>query len=68
MSNGYKAGMILLGALILVLLLYAMKLLIWVAVTVLFYMLVYPLASIVVVVVVGCLVSMYVYFRYPDRK
>ena len=66
MSNGYKAGMILLGALILVLLLYAMKFLIWVAVTVLFYMLVYPLASIVVVV--GCLVSMYVYFRYPDRK
>jgi hypothetical protein len=66
MSNGYKAGMILLGALILVLLLYAMKLLIWVAVTVLFYMLVYPLASIVVVV--GCLVSMYVYFKYPDRK
>jgi hypothetical protein len=66
MSNGYKAGMILLGALILVLLLYAMKLLIWVAVTVLFYMLVYPLASIVVIV--GGLVSMYVYFRYPDRK
>mgnify|MGYP003684688677 FL=1 len=66
MSNGYKAGMILLGALILVLLLYAMKLLIWVAVTVLFYMLVNPLACIVVVV--GCLVSMYVYFRYPDRK
>ena len=66
MSNGYKAGMILLGALILVLLLYAMKLLIWVAVTVLFYMLVYPLASIVVVA--GVLVSMYVYFRYPDRK
>lgn len=66
MSNGYKAGMILLGALILVLLLYAMKLLIWVAVTVLFYMLVNPLACIVVVV--GCLVSMYVYFKHPDRK
>jgi hypothetical protein len=66
MSNGYKAGMILLGALILVLLLYAMKFLIWVAVTVLFYMLVNPLASIVVVV--GGLVSMYVYFRYQDRK
>ena len=66
MSNGYKAGMILLGALILVLLLYAMKLLIWVAVTVLFYMLVNPLASIVVVV--GGLVSMYVYFNYQDRK
>jgi hypothetical protein len=66
MSNGYKAGMILLGALILVLLLYAMKFLIWVAVTVLFYMLVNPLACIVVVV--GGLVSMYVYFRYQDRK
>ena len=66
MSNGYKAGMILLGALILVLLLYAMKLLIWVAVTVLFYMLVNPLACIVVVV--GGLVSMYVYFKYQDRK
>ena len=66
MSNGYKAGMILLGALILVLLLYAMKFLIWVAVTVLFYMLVNPLACIVVVV--GGLVSMYVYFRYIDSK
>lgn len=66
MSNRYKAGMILLGALILVLLLYAMKFLIWVAVTVLFYMLVNPLACIVVVV--GGLVSMYVYFRYQDRK
>lgn len=66
MSNGYKAGMILLGALILVLLLYAMKFLIWVAVTVLFYMLVNPLACIVVVV--GGLVSMYVYFKYQDRK
>ena len=66
MSNRYKAGMILLGAFILVLLLYAMKFLIWVAVTVLFYMLVNPLACIVVVV--GGLVSMYVYFRYQDRK
>ena len=66
MSNRYKAGMILLGALILVLLLYAMKFLIWVAVTVLFYMLVNPLACIVVVV--GGLVSMYVYFKYQDRK
>ena len=66
MSNGYKAGMILLGALILVLLLYAMKFLIWVAVTVLFYMLVNPLACIVVVV--GGLVAMYVYFKYQDRK
>jgi hypothetical protein len=66
MSNGYKAGMILLGALILVLLLYAMKFLIWVAVTVLFYMLVNPLACIVVVV--GGLVSMYVYFKYIDSK
>ena len=46
MSNRYKAGMILLGAFILVLLLYAMKFLIWVAVTVLFYMLVNPLACI----------------------
>jgi len=66
MSNGYKAGMILLGALILVLLLYAMKFVIWAAVTVLFYMLVNPLACIVVVV--GGLVSMYVYFKYQDRK
>ena len=66
MSNGYKAGMILLGAFILVLLLYAMKFLIWVAVTVLFYMLVNPLACIVVVV--GGLVSMYVYFKYIDSK
>ena len=66
MSNRYKAGMILLGALILVLLLYAMKFLIWVAVTVLFYMLVNPLACIVVVV--GGLVSMYVYFKYIDSK
>lgn len=66
MSNRYKAGMILLGAFILVLLLYAMKFLIWVAVTVLFYMLVNPLACIVVVV--GGLVSMYVYFNYQDRK
>ena len=66
MSNRYKAGMILLGAFILVLLLYAMKFLIWVAVTVLFYMLVNPLACIVVVV--GGLVSMYVYFKYIDRK
>ena len=66
MSNRYKAGMILLGALILVLLLYAMKFLIWVAVTVLLYMLVNPLACIVVVV--GGLAAMYVYFRYPDRK
>lgn len=66
MSNRYKAGMILLGAFILVLLLYAMKFLIWVAVTVLFYMLVNPLACIVVVV--GGLVSMYVYFKYQDRK
>jgi len=66
MSNGYKAGMILLGALILVILLYTMKLLIWVAVTLLFYMLVNPMASIVVVV--GGLVSMYVYFKYQDRK
>mgnify|MGYP003624355928 FL=1 len=66
MSNRYKAGMILLGAFILVLLLYAMKFLIWVAVTVLFYMLVNPLACIVVVV--GGLVSMYVYFKYIDSK
>jgi len=66
MSNRYKAGMILLGALILVLLLYAMKFVIWAAVTVLFYMLVNPLACIVVVV--GGLVSMYVYFKYQDRK
>lgn len=66
MSNRYKAGMILLGALILVLLLYAMKFLIWVAVTVLFYMLVNPLACLIVVV--GGLVSMYVYFKYQDRK
>lgn len=66
MSNGFKAGMILLGALILVLLLYAMKFLIWVAVTVLFYMLVNPLAC--VVVVVGVLAAMYVYFKYQDRK
>jgi len=66
MSNRYKAGMILLGAFILVLLLYAMKFLIWVAVTVLFYMLVNPLACLIVVV--GGLVSMYVYFKYQDRK
>ena len=66
MSNGYKAGMILLGALILVILLYTMKLLIWVAVTLLFYMLVNPLSSIVVFA--GGLVSMYVYFKYQDRK
>ncbi len=66
MSNGFKAGMILLGALILVLLLYAMKFLIWVAFTVLFYMLVNPLACIVVVV--GGLAVMYVYFKYQDRK
>ena len=66
MSNGYKAGMILLGALILVLLLYAMKFLIWVVVTMLFYMLVNPLACLIVVV--GGLVSMYVYFKYQDRK
>lgn len=66
MSNGYKAGMILLGAFILVLLLYAMKFLIWVVVTMLFYMLVNPLACLIVVV--GGLVSMYVYFKYQDRK
>lgn len=66
MSNGYKAGMILLGALILVLLLYAMKFVIWVAVTVLFYMLVNPLACLIAIV--GGLVSMYVYFKYQDRK
>jgi len=66
MSNRYKAGMILLGAFILVLLLYAMKFLIWVVVTMLFYMLVNPLACLIVVV--GGLVSMYVYFKYQDRK